>query len=64
MDILAEQLDTKLRHWRPDIAKQVRQYVRELIDLADHEAIEAIDVMRSRSVEQEVLDMLDEPKTR
>ena len=47
MDILAEQLDTKLRHWRPDIAKKVRQYVKELIDLADQEAIEAIDVMRS-----------------
>jgi len=61
MDILAEKLNTKLHSWRPDIAKQVRQYVKELIDLADQEAI---DVMRSRSVEQEVLDMLDEPKTR
>jgi hypothetical protein len=61
MDILAERLDTKLRHWKPDIAKQVRQYIKELIDLADQEAI---DVMRSRSVEQEVLEMLDEPKTR
>ncbi len=60
MDILAEKLDTKLRNWRPDIAKQVRQYIKELIDLADQEAIDA---MRSRSVEQEVLDMLDEPKT-
>jgi hypothetical protein len=61
MEILAEKLNTKLRNWKPDIAKQVRQHVKELIDLADQEAI---DVIRSRSVEQEVLDMLDEPKTR
>ncbi len=61
MDILAERLDTKLRHWKPDIAKQVRQSIKELIDLADQEAL---DVMRSRNVEQEVLGMLDEPKTR
>jgi len=61
MDILAEKLDVKLRNWRPDIARQVRQYVKELIDLADQEAI---DVMRSRSVEQEVLDILNEPKAR
>ncbi|MCP4702280.1 MAG: hypothetical protein GY862_36290 [Gammaproteobacteria bacterium] len=61
MDILTEKLDTKLHEWRPDIAKQVRQYVQEIIDLADQEAI---DMMRSRSVEQEILDMLDEPETR
>ncbi len=59
MDILAERLDLKLRVWKPDIAKQVRQCVKELIDLAD----QGQDVMRSRSVEQEVLDILDEPKT-
>jgi hypothetical protein len=34
MDILAEKLNTKLHSWKPDIAKQVRQYVKELIDLA------------------------------
>ncbi|RKZ40373.1 MAG: hypothetical protein DRQ49_08625 [Gammaproteobacteria bacterium] len=61
MDILAEKLDIKLRNWKPDIARQVRQYIKELIDLADQEAI---DVMRSRSVEQEVLDILNEPKAR
>nr|VFK37632.1 MAG: hypothetical protein BECKSD772F_GA0070984_101723 [Candidatus Kentron sp. SD]VFK41300.1 MAG: hypothetical protein BECKSD772E_GA0070983_101118 [Candidatus Kentron sp. SD] len=61
MDILAERLDTKLRHWRPDIARKARQSIQELIDLAD---LEAIEMMRSRSVEQEVLDMLDEPEIR
>ena len=58
MDILAEQLNTKLANWRPDIAEQVRQYIKELIVLADQEAI---GIIRSRNVEQEVLDMLDAP---
>lgn len=56
MDILAERLDTKLREWKPDTAEQVRQRVAEIIDLADQDAL---DVMRSRAVEQEVLDILD-----
>lgn len=61
MDILAERLDTKLREWRPDTAEQVRQRVEEIIDLADQDVL---DVMRSRAVEQDVLDLLDEPPTR
>jgi len=56
MDVLAERLDTKLREWKPDTAEQVRQQVAEIIDLADQDAL---DVMRSRAVEQEVLDLLD-----
>jgi hypothetical protein len=61
MDVLAERLDTKLREWEPDTAQQVRQRVAEIIDLADQDAL---DVMRSRAVEQEGLDLLDEPTTR
>jgi hypothetical protein len=61
MDALAERLDTKLRQWKPDTAEQVRQRVAEIIDLADQDAL---DVMRSRAVEQEVLDLLDESTTR
>jgi hypothetical protein len=61
MDVLAERLDTKLREWAPATAERVRARVGEIIDLADQDAL---DVMRSRSVEQEVLDMLDEPTTR
>ncbi len=61
MDALAEQLDAKLRQWQPETAEQVRQCVTEIIDLADQDAL---DVLRSRGVEQEVLDMLDEPATR
>lgn len=61
MDVLVEWLDAKLREWEPDTAEQVRQRIAEIIDLADQDAL---DVMRSRAVEQEVLDLLDEPATR
>jgi hypothetical protein len=61
MDILVERLDTKLREWEPDTADQVRQWIAEIIDLADQDAL---DLMRSRAVEQEVLDLLDESATR
>ncbi len=56
MDTLVTKLDTKLHEWKPDIANQVRQRISEIIDLADQDTL---DVMRSRIVEQEVLDILD-----
>jgi hypothetical protein len=61
MDTLAEQLDKKFRAWQPEIADQVRRRIAEIIEMADHDAL---DVLRSRAVEQEVLDSLDEPATR
>ncbi len=61
MDILAEKLDKKLREWKPNTVAQVRQRIMEIIDLADHDAL---DIIQSRSVEQEVLNLLDEPTTR
>ena len=61
MDVLAENLDVKLREWKPEVADQVRQQVTEIMDLADQGVL---DVMRSRAVEQEVLELLDEPTTR
>jgi hypothetical protein len=61
MDILVERLDAKLREWTPATAEQVRRRVAEIIDLADQNAL---DVMRARVIEQEVLDLLDEPATR
>lgn len=62
MDVLAKKLNTKLNKWRPDIAAQVRLYIQEIIDSADQETI---DIIRSRSIEQEVLDILDyDSKTR
>lgn len=61
MDTLVEKFDARLREWRPEIAEQVRQHVAEIIELAD---LDALEVMRSRAVEQEVLDQLDEPAPR
>jgi hypothetical protein len=61
MDALAEQLDAKLRAWTPETAAQVRQQVAEIMALADPGIL---DVMRSRAIEQEVLDLLDAPAPR
>jgi hypothetical protein len=61
MDILVEQLDAKFRAWQPEIANQVRQRIAEIIEMADRNAL---DVLRSRTVEQEVMDAIDEPTTR
>ena len=61
MDTLAERLDAKLREWEPNIAAAVREQILEIIDLADQDAL---DIMRSRTVEQEVLDLPDEPTSR
>jgi hypothetical protein len=52
MDALAEELDAKLREWTPATAAQVRQRVAEIMALADQGVL---DVMRSRAIEQEVL---------
>lgn len=61
MDALAERLDAKLREWEPNIAAAARERILEIIDLADQDAL---DIMRSRVVEQEVLDLLDESISR
>jgi len=56
VDAIAEQLDTKLRQWRSETADEVRERVAEIIELADHDAL---DLLRSRQIEQEVLDIID-----
>ena len=56
MDTVAEKLDEKLNQWSPQVSKEVRVLVSEVIDAADNDAL---DLMRSRAVEQEVLDSLD-----
>lgn len=61
MDALAERLDARLREWRPETAAEARQLIAEVIELAD---ADLLDLARSRAVEQEVLDLLDEPRTR
>jgi exonuclease V gamma subunit len=61
MDALADKLSSKLQQWQPEIAEQVRQSVSEIIEMAD---LDTLDILRSRVVEQEVLDLLDEPEIR
>jgi len=61
VDALVEKLDAKLREWRPETAAKVRERVAEVIELADQDVL---DVTPSRAIEQEVLDLLDEPPTR
>jgi len=61
VDALVETLDAKLRQWKPDTAAEVRARVAEVIELADQDAL---DLMRPRAIEQDVLDLLDEPTTR
>ncbi len=58
MDTLAEKLNIKLHEWDASVADQVRELITEIIDLADNEVL---DVMRSRVVEQEILDLIDKP---
>lgn len=61
VDAIAEKLDTKLSKWKPEISQEVRALVAQVIDAADNDAL---DMVRSRAVEQEVLDELDEPPSR
>lgn len=61
MDALIQELEIKLRQWQPATVEQVRRYLVEIIELADQDGLE---LLRSRLVEQEVLDIIDEPETR
>ena len=56
MDVLAERLEAKLREWEPNTVTEVRERIAEIIDLADHDVL---DITQSRSVEQEVLNLLE-----
>jgi hypothetical protein len=57
MTQLAEKLDKKLASWRPEVVAQVEQIVTDVIELAD---AQALDLLPSRAVVQDVLDTLDE----
>ena len=61
MEGIAEKLEHKLHEWKPETSQKVRVLVAEIIELADDDAL---DIGRSRSVEQEVMDILDEPSSR
>jgi hypothetical protein len=58
VDALVERLDARLREWAPETAAQVRERLAEVMDLANHDVL---DLMRPRGIEQEILDLLDEP---
>ena len=61
MEAIAEKLEIKLHEWTPETSEKVRSLVAEIIEMADDDAL---DIGRSRRVEQEVLDLLDESPTR
>ena len=56
MTQIAEKLDHKLTNWSPELAGEVEYMVEDIIELADSGSL---DILRSRKVEQEVLDILD-----
>jgi len=56
----AQKLDEKLATWRPEVAAQVEQIVTDVIELAD---TDALNLLPSRAVVQEVLDALDKRLT-
>ena len=60
MSNLAMELDEKLKRWDSSTCQQVESLVSQIIELADHDSL---DLLRSRSVEQEVLDLLDDAPT-
>jgi hypothetical protein len=61
VDALVEKLDARLRTWKPETAAEARERIIEVIELADQDLL---DVARSRTAEQEVLDLLDESTPR
>jgi hypothetical protein len=58
---VAEELDKKLRQWQPATVHEVEQRVEETIESAD---VGTLNLLRSRTREQAVLDFLDEPAIR
>ena len=60
MTTLAMELDEKLKQWDPGTAQEVAALVSQIIELADNDSL---DLLRSRTVEQDVLDLLDDAPT-
>jgi hypothetical protein len=61
MSLVTQKLARKLEEWEPEVSREVESLVAEIIEVAD---LNVLDLARSRRVEQEVLDLLDEPITR
>ena len=49
MDLVLQQLQTKLQTWSPETADQIRRSILELIELAD---LNLLDIARPRAIEQ------------
>lgn len=56
MTAIAVQLEEKLQQWDAETVGEVTRLVREIIELADQDSR---DLIRSRAVEQEVLDIVE-----
>jgi hypothetical protein len=61
MSSVAQKLASRLEEWKPEVSREVEILVAEIIEVAD---LDVLDLARSRRVEQEVLDLLDEPIAR
>lgn len=48
----------KLNEWQPEVSELAKERILEIMDLADENTL---DIQRSRKLEQEVLDLIDEP---
>lgn len=57
---VVQKLAGRLEEWEPEVSREVEGLVSEIIELAD---LNVLDLARSRRIEQEVLDLLDEPIT-
>ena len=57
MIAIAETLDKHAESWKPDVTTRVEELVGEIIELAD---ADALDILPTRAVQQEVLDLLDD----
>ena len=55
MDTVAVTLNEKLTQWSPVLAEQVKRQILEIMEMADQDVL---DILRSRHVEQHVLDLL------
>ena len=60
MSNLAMELDEKLKRWDAVTSQEVADLVSQIIEWADHDSL---DLMRSRAVEQEGLDLLEDAPT-
>ena len=61
MIAIAEILDKHAEGWKPEVASRVEELVGEIIELAD---ADALDILPSRAVQEEVLEVLDDTQTR